>query len=196
VRTCPTGIDIRDGLQMECVACTQCIDACDAIMDRLDLRRGLIRYTSERALEGEKTRVFRGRTAAYGLLLVSVATVFTVALTTRHAYDVDVIRAVGEPYLELADGRVANRVTLRVRNQTATDATFEAELLAPAGGSFRLGATPPVSVASRAMARVGGVMTVPGETFESGAEAEAVVRLTFSDGTVEEAPFTILGPSR
>jgi hypothetical protein len=46
------------------------------------------------------------------------------------------------------------------------------------------------------MARVGGVMTVPGETFESGAEAEAVVRPTFSDGTVEEAPFTILGPSR
>lgn len=196
VRTCPTGIDIRDGLQMECVACTQCIDACDAIMDRLDLRRGLIRYTSERALDGQATRVVRGRTAAYGLLLVAVATVFTVALTTRHAHDVDVIRAVGEPFLELADGRVANRVTLRVRNQTAADATFEAELVSPAGGSFRLGATPPVPVARRAMARVGGVITVPGGTFETGAEAEAVVRLTFSDGTVEEAPFTLLGPSR
>lgn len=64
-----TGIDIRDGLQMECIACTQCIDACDPIMDRLDLRRGLTRYTSERALEGQTTRVLRGRTVAYGLLL-------------------------------------------------------------------------------------------------------------------------------
>ena len=196
VRTCPTGIDIRDGLQMECVACTQCIDACDSIMDAVDLPRGLIRYTSERALEGGTTKVLRGRTAAYGLLLVAVTTVFTVALTTRHAYDVDLIRAVGEPYLELADGRVANRVTLRVRNQRADDATFEAALVAPEAGTLRLGATPPVPVASREMTRVTGVITVPAEAFEGTTEREAVVRLEFSDGTVEEAPFLLLGPVR
>ena len=196
VRTCPTGIDIRDGLQMECVACTQCIDACDAIMDAVDLPRGLVRYTSERALEDEPTRVVRPRTVAYGLLLVAVATVFGVALTTRHAYDVDLGRAVGPPFLELADGRVANRIRLRVRNQTATPATFTVDLAAPAGGTIRLGVSPPVRVAPRQMVRAEGAITVPQSAFGSGAEVPAVVRLTFADGTVEAVPFTLLGPSR
>ena len=69
VRTCPTGIDIRDGLQMECIACTQCIDACDDIMDKMGFEPGLIRYTSEHELEGKKTRWLRPRTAIYSLLL-------------------------------------------------------------------------------------------------------------------------------
>ncbi len=196
VRTCPTGIDIREGLQMECVACTQCIDACDSIMDAVDLPRGLIRYTSERAIEGGETRVLRGRTAAYGALLVAVAAVFTVALTTRHAYDVDLGRAVGQPYLEMADGRVANRVRLRVRNQTATGAAFRAELAVPEGGALRLGTTPPVSVDARQQVRVEGAITVPASTFEGTAEVPAVVRLTFDDGSTTDVPFTLLGPSR
>ena len=196
VRTCPTGIDIRDGLQMECIACTQCIDACDAIMDRLDLPRGLIRYTSERALEGERTRVVRTRTVAYGLLLVAVASAFTIALTTRHAYDVNVGRVVGQPFVELDGGQIANRVRFRVRNQTASGATVRVELAAPAGGSVRLGAVQPVPLAPREMVRVEGFAVVPEATFEGMAEAPATFRLTFSDGTVEEVPFTLLGPSR
>ena len=196
VRTCPTGIDIRDGLQMECVACTQCIDACDDIMDAVDLPRGLIRYTSERALEGEPTRVVRGRTVAYGVLLAAVAAVFTIALTTRHAYDVDVTRAVGQPFVVLADGGVANRVRFRVRNQTATDATFRVELATPEGGVLRLGASQPVAAASRQLVRVEGFAVVPATTFAGAAQAGATFRVVFSDGTVETVPFTLLGPSR
>ena len=196
VRTCPTGIDIRDGLQMECIACTQCIDACDDIMDAVDLPRGLIRYTSERALEGEPTRVVRGRTVAYGLLLVAVTTVFTVALTTRHAYDVDLVRAVGQPFIETADGQVANRLRVRVRNQTATDASFRAELVSPEAGTLHLAASLPVEVASRQQVRVEGAVTVPRDAFDGAAQTPAVVRLTFEDGSTEDVPFTLLGPSR
>ena len=196
VRTCPTGIDIRDGLQMECVACTQCIDACDDIMDAIDLPRGLIRYTSERALEGKPTRVLRARTAAYGLLLVAVTTVFTVALTTRQAYDVDLGRAVGAPFSELADGTVANRVHLRVRNQTATASTFRVDLVLPAGGAFRLGARQPVEVAPQQRTRVEGFLVVPRAAFGAGAETPATVRLTFADGSTRDVAFTLLGPSR
>ncbi|MGB3543829.1 cytochrome c oxidase accessory protein CcoG, partial [Rubrivirga sp.] len=184
VRTCPTGIDIRDGLQMECIACTQCIDACDDIMDAVDLPRGLIRYTSERALEGAPTRAVRGRTVAYGVLLVAVTAVFTIALTTRHAYDVDLVRAVGQPFIETADGQVANRLRLRVRNQTATDASFRAELVLPEGGTLRIGATPPVAVASRGQVRIEGAITVPRAAFGGAAQVPAVVRLTFEDGTL------------
>ncbi|WP_412061968.1 cytochrome c oxidase accessory protein CcoG [Rubrivirga sp. IMCC45206] len=195
VRTCPTGIDIRDGLQMECIACTQCIDACDDIMDAIDLPRGLIRYTSERALEGEKTRVVRGRTVAYGVLLVAVAALFTVALATRHAYDVSVARAVGDPYVVLDDGRIANRVRVRVRNQTATAGAFRVELASPADGEIRLGAAMPMAVAPGEMVRVEGFVVVPAAAVASG-QAPATVRLVFANGTTREAPFTLLGPSR
>ncbi len=196
VRTCPTGIDIREGLQMECIACTQCIDACDSIMDNLDLPRGLIRYTSERALEGQTTRVVRARTVGYGVLLVAVAAIFTVALTTRQPYDAEVIRAVGEPFVELPDGAIANHVRLRVRNQTASAGAFRVALAAPAGGEVRVGAAQPVAVGSREMVRVEGFVVVPRAAFGGAAEVPATVRLTFENGTIEEVPFTLLGPSR
>lgn len=196
VRTCPTGIDIREGLQMECVACTQCIDACDSIMDAVDLPRGLIRYTSERAIEGQKTRPVRGRTVAYATLLIAVSAVFTIALSTRHAYDVGVGRAVGEPYVELADGTIGNRVLVHVRNQTATATTFRVEMASPESGVVRMAASHPVPVASHQIARVNGFVVVPRSAFGGSAEAPALVRLVFADGTVEEVPFTLLGPSR
>ncbi|MEO0559268.1 MAG: cytochrome c oxidase accessory protein CcoG [Bacteroidota bacterium] len=196
VRTCPTGIDIREGLQMECIACTQCIDACDDIMDKIDLPRGLIRYTSENALEGKKTRILRPRTATYGLLLLAVTTVFTVAVTTRDAYDINVARAVGQPFMELPDGTIANRVRFRVRNQTATAGAFSVELVVPEGGSLRLGGRQPVAVESQEMVRVEGFAVVPDEVFASSAQADAMFRLTFEDGTVEEVPFSLLGPSQ
>ncbi len=196
VRTCPTGIDIREGLQMECIACTQCIDACDDIMDAVDLPRGLIRYTSENALDGKRTRVFRTRTAAYGLLLVAVATVFGVALTTRHAYDVEMHRGGGAPFVALADGTVGNEVRLRVRNQTATATTFTIDLVAPASGTVRLATPQPVAVAPQQMVRAEGFVVVPRAAFAGQAQVPATVRLTFADGSVESVPFTLLGPSR
>jgi len=194
VRTCPTGIDIRDGLQMECVACTQCIDACDSIMDAVGLERGLIRYTSENAIAGEPTKILRPRTAIYGALLVAVVTVFSVALATRHAYDINAGRSVGAPFIEMPDGRVSNRVRFRVRNQTPRDATFEIAVEAPVGAELALAGVSPVRVPSREMVRIEAFVMVPREAF-AGSQAPARFRLTFSDGTVETVPFTMLGPS-
>ncbi|MEM1115199.1 MAG: cytochrome c oxidase accessory protein CcoG [Bacteroidota bacterium] len=196
VRTCPVGIDIRDGLQMECIACTQCIDACDDIMDKVGLPRGLVRYTSERELEGQPTRPLRARTAIYGLLLVAVTTVFTIALTTRHAYNIEATRAVGQPFVELPTGEIANRVRLRVRNQTATAGAFRVDAAAPEGAVLRLGAAQPVAVEPQEMVRVEGFLVVPREAFAGAASAPATIRLTFEDGRTEAVPFTLLGPSR
>ena len=65
VQVCPTGIDIRDGLQYECIACAACIDACDAVMDKVGSPRGLVRYSTERALEHKTYRMIRPRTLVY-----------------------------------------------------------------------------------------------------------------------------------
>jgi len=196
VRTCPTGIDIRDGLQMECVACTQCVDACDAIMLKTGQPPGLIRYTSENALAGEPTRALRPRTAIYGLLLVALVTALTLGITTRHAYDVNVGRTVAAPFTELPDGTVANRVHFRVRNQTARPATFTIEALAPVGASVRVAGLSTVSVASQEMVRIETFVVIPRASFGGAGEIPGRFRLAFSDGTVVEETFALLGPSR
>ena len=71
MQVCPTGIDIRDGLQYECIACAACIDACDSIMDKMNYPRGLVRYTTEHALQGEETHILRPRMFVYAALLTS-----------------------------------------------------------------------------------------------------------------------------
>jgi len=195
VRTCPTGIDIRDGLQMECIACTQCIDACDDIMDAIGKPRGLIRYTSEHELEGVKTRVLRPRTVVYGLLLAALVTMLGVGIATRGDFDVDVARAVGEPFVELPDGTVANRLRFRVRNQTPNAATFEVEPVEPTSAEVRVVGVQPVALASQEMKRVEAFVVVPRESFDGGQQQDAAFRLVFSDGSQQVVTFPLLGPS-
>ncbi len=195
VRTCPTGIDIRDGLQMECIACTQCIDACDAIMDRIGKPPGLIRYTSEHALTGKKSRVLRPRTLTYAALLVVLSALFLIALTGRHDFDVDVGRSVGDPYTVLPDQRIANRLRFRVRNQTAEPSSFTVEVAAPAGAELRAVGTLPMALAPGEMKRIETWVLLPPGAFLSG-ETEGRFRLIFGNGSFEEITFPLLGPSR
>lgn len=196
VRTCPTGIDIREGLQMECIACTQCIDACDAIMDKIDKPRGLIRYTSENALEGRQTRILRPRVFLYTGLLLAVSTLFTVALTTRGGYDLNVGRVVGEPFTVLHDGRIANRLRFRVRNQRPEAATFTIQPVAPEAMQVTVVGPPETALAPQEMKRVEAWVTLPPAAFATTPSRDARFRLVFSDGTAEEVSFVLLGPSR
>lgn len=193
VRTCPTGIDIRDGLQMECIACTQCIDACDDIMDKIDKPRGLIRYTSENELENLPTRKWRGRTVGYGLLLVALTAAFTTLLVTRSPYDVNVGRSVGAPFTELPDGRIANRLRFRVRNQQPDATTFTLGVTAPAGAELRVVGPPDVALDAGQMKRVEVWVVVPRAAFRGG-EADGRFVLRFSGGPDQTVDFPLLGP--
>lgn len=119
VTTCPTGIDIRDGLQMECVGCAQCIDACDAVMDRIDRPRGLIRYSSQNAIEGRGRTLIRPRVVIYPVILLLTLTAFGTALSRRAGVELNFLRVRANPYQVLADGRVANQVKVKITNRTA-----------------------------------------------------------------------------
>lgn len=121
VQVCPTGIDIRKGLQYECIACAACVDACDSVMDRMEYPRGLIRYTTEAALAGQKTRIFRPRTLIYGGLLAALFIGFVASLANRELLHVDVIRDRNALYRELPDGTVQNVYLLKVLNKTQLD---------------------------------------------------------------------------
>lgn len=123
VQVCPTGIDIRHGLQMECIGCTACIDACDNVMTRLGRPRGLIRYDSQAAFTGERTRWLRSRTILYGVLLLVGASVATWALSTVKPANFGVTRMTGAPYI--VDGStVRNQFLVRLVNKRSEPARF------------------------------------------------------------------------
>jgi len=125
VQVCPTGIDIRNGLQYECIACAACIDACDAVMDKFDYPRGLIRYSTERALEHKKYRLIRPRTIVYtGILTVLLASMIT-TIAMRKPVILDVIRDRNTLYRDVGRQGIENNYTVRVINKHNEDHDYE-----------------------------------------------------------------------
>ncbi|PLC54914.1 cytochrome c oxidase accessory protein CcoG [Pollutimonas nitritireducens] len=124
VQVCPTGIDIRDGLQYMCIGCGACVDACDQVMEKMDYPKGLIRYTSGRAItEGltqpqVRKRLFRPRVLAYMAILSVIGIAFVVSLATRTTLRVDVIRDRGVMGREVAGGMIENVYRLQIINTT------------------------------------------------------------------------------
>jgi cytochrome c oxidase accessory protein FixG len=129
VAACPTGIDIRDGLQLECIACAQCADACDSIMERVKKPLGLIRYAAQETLEtGRKGGALRGRVVAYtALLIVAVAALFVTA-GGKNGAEIVLLRGVGAPF-ELRDGMVINHIRMKVQNREDRAARYRIALL-------------------------------------------------------------------
>ena len=121
VAVCPTGVDIRRGVQMECVACTACIDACDEIMLNINKPKGLIRYASETSIKGGKTRFVRSRTLIYAAILLVMTAGLAIGVSKRTMLDAAFIRAIETPYTEkaLEDGRteIINHYRVHLKNQ-------------------------------------------------------------------------------
>lgn len=127
VQVCPTGIDIRQGLQIECIACAACIDACDDVMDKMGSPRGLIRYTTQHSLEHQPTRITRPRVLIYGGLLAALVVGFMVTVALRSPVSLDVLRDRNSLYRLTDDGNVDNVYTLRILNKTEHEQHFRIE---------------------------------------------------------------------
>jgi polyferredoxin len=117
VQVCPTGIDIRNGLQYECIACGACVDACDSVMDKMGYPRGLIRNTTQNALDGKPSRILRPRIFVYGTLLLCLLVGSAIGIATRTPMLVDVIRDRNALYRVAADGSIENAYLLRIVNK-------------------------------------------------------------------------------
>jgi len=128
VQVCPTGIDIRQGLQLECIGCANCIDACDEVMTKLKRPKGLIRYSSLRALEGLKTRILRPRIFLYSLLMLFGITAFAVSFNLRYSeVFMTTVRLPGMPFF-MNDEVVRNQFTVRLINKQNEEALFHFEI--------------------------------------------------------------------
>ena len=120
VQVCPTGIDIREGLQYECIACAACIDACDSVMDKMQYPRGLIRYSTEHALHHEGYRLLRPRTIVYSTILVVLVTALVSAIALRPPVILDVIRDRNTLYRDVGRQGIENSYTVRIVNKHAS----------------------------------------------------------------------------
>jgi cytochrome c oxidase accessory protein FixG len=128
VTVCPTGIDIRNGTQLECVNCTACIDACDEVMDKIRRPRGLIRFASLNGIEkGEPIRV-TPRILGYCLILALLGVGLCALLLTRSDVDVSLLRAPGSLFQQTPEGRISNLYLLKLTNKTHHDVPVELKL--------------------------------------------------------------------
>jgi cytochrome c oxidase accessory protein FixG len=145
VQVCPTGIDIRNGLQYQCIGCAACIDGCDQVMERVGRPKGLIRYSTTHAMEGGRTRILRPRVLVYGAILAAVALAASASLVLRVPLKVDVIRDRGALAREVEGGQVENVYRLQIMNTTET--AREVEIAVAGVPALQLATEPRVRLA-------------------------------------------------
>jgi len=192
VNACPTGTDIRRGLQPECIGTAQCIDACDEVMTGQGKPIGLIKYTSELEQKGGTRRVWRARNVAYLVLMTLAWGTFSFLILTRPAALVEVLRGGRETYRMLPSGDVANQQRVRITNQIDERQSFTVEVLSPKEAALVVSESP-IAVEPDQVVTLTAVVTVPRRIFDDG---QAPIRyLVRSDkGFSKEVDFLLLGP--
>lgn len=194
VQVCPTGIDIRDGLQLECVNCAQCIDACDEIMDKTGQPRGLIRYSSEDALEGKEQRFLRPRVVIYGTLITVLTTLLLTLAIDRPNADMTVLRSNrGLPFTVNEDGYVQSTMRLKLRNRTKERRTYFVTIESPEEASFVMTrerfTLEPDETSEEPI-----TIVAPAELFVR-ARLDTVIRVTDDLDWTDTSDFKLFGPS-
>lgn len=192
VAACPTGVDIRRGLQIECVGEAQCVDACDAVMLKLGKPTGLIRFTSEREQQGGARRTWRPRNLVYLALMTVAWGTFGTLLMTRADALVEIVRGGREPYRLLNSGEVANQQRFRFTNQLDTAQQFTVVMVEPSRASLVLSQSP-VVLQPEEVLTVNAVTTIASRTFDEG-QATAKYLVTSDKGFRQEIEFLLLGP--
>jgi len=192
VQTCPTGIDIRDGLQMECIHCTQCMDACDAVMVKVGRPPGLIRYSSKEELAGQPRRMFRLRVLLYPLALSIVLGLFTWNVAHRESAEVTVLRVVGAPFTLQADGIVVSPLRIKIANRADEPRRYRITLTSLDHGKVVV-PIDPFPVAAHQTASTVLFFELPRSAFVRG---EREVSFTISDGErfTRALSYRLVGP--
>jgi cytochrome c oxidase accessory protein FixG len=159
VAVCPTGIDIRNGPQLECIQCALCIDACNAIMDKVGRPSNLIAYDTLRDLEAgsgaEPIRLMRPRVILYATAMVVVGLIMLVALAVRPELDVNVLHDRNPLYVKLSDGGVRNGYTIKLLNKIYTPRAFKLSVEGLPGAKLDV------------VGHEGGVVPVPPDNLQS-----------------------------
>ncbi len=139
VYVCPTGIDIRNGTQLECVNCTACMDACDEVMVKINRPKGLVRYASYNSIQEGTKSLMNARVVGYSTALLLILTLLTYLLSTRTDVETTVLRAPGMLYQEQSNGNISNMYNLTFINKTFQDVSLNLGIKEESGIIKKLG---------------------------------------------------------
>ncbi|MCB0663414.1 MAG: 4Fe-4S binding protein, partial [Saprospiraceae bacterium] len=139
VQVCPTGIDIRNGTQLECVNCTACIDACDGVMDKVGLPKGLIRYDSMKGIKSGDRKLINPRSIAYSAVLLVLLGVQVFLFSSRTEVEALIFRTPGTLYQKVDDATLSNMYNYQVTNKTKEDMPIEFRLITEGGNLKMIG---------------------------------------------------------
>jgi cytochrome c oxidase accessory protein FixG len=194
VVSCPTGIDIREGLQLECIACAQCADACDSIMARIGKPAGLIRYAAQESLETRaKSRLLRPRILVYATLLLVFLVGLVLTAGARQEAEIMLLRGIGAPF-EIRDGLVTNQIRVKVQNREDDARSYRIELL-DAPGARLIAPENPLRVAAHEQ-RTTSLFVMIEPLLVPNGERRVRFRLSDEQGFSRELQYELLGPQR
>ena len=149
VQVCPTGIDIRNGLQYQCTSCALCIDACNTIMSSINFPHGLIKYSSQHALEGKKTRLYSAKNMGYAIILLASIVALIWSIATRSDVEM-LVQQIRQPLsVTLSDGRVQNRYDIKINNKTTKPVKYKISIAGLDGAELDVGKFTEVKLAAQ-----------------------------------------------
>ncbi len=195
VAVCPTGIDIRNGTQLECVNCTACIDACNRTMRRVGLPEGLIRYSSGNAIATGTHRWLTGRVAGYSAALIVLLSILGTLLLTRSPIDTIILRAQGAMAQQLDNGDVRNLYSVKFVNKTMENMSVSLRLKAPQGGHLTLVSGEQVPVAADSLAESAFFVDLPGKMLY-GPSTMVAVEVVADGKPIDEIKTTFIKPAK
>jgi cytochrome c oxidase accessory protein FixG len=193
VQVCPTGIDIRNGTQLECINCACCIDACNHMMDSTGQRRGLIRYASEAMVAERKKWKLGVRPAAYSAVLLILLGVITWSFTSRAPLEATVLRTPGMLFQEPEPGIISNLYNIKLVNKTNEDLPVEIRLVSPQG-TIRL-VTDQVTAKKQSLAESVFFILLRKDSLTSD-KVPVTVAIYGGGQLIEEIRSTFVGPAR
>jgi cytochrome c oxidase accessory protein FixG len=193
VKVCPTGIDIRNGTQLECVNCTACIDECDTVMEKIGKPKGLIRYDSHEGVLSGGTKIFNARTVAYSIVLVLLILLDGVLLFNKSDLDFTVFRAPGQLYQKDTLGNIKNLYQYKLINKTNDDLPIDIGVSRPDASIEFIGAKKDSIFANE---QIEGVIyiTIPRSSLTK-KKNEIEVNLNINDEVVESKKVGFISPT-
>ena len=193
VHVCPTGIDIRNGTQLECVNCTACIDACDDVMEKIEKPKGLIRYSSYNAIKDGVQKIFTPRIAGYGMVLLALVSLLGYFIVTRADIETTVLKAPGTLYSKTEDGQIANVYNIEFINKTFNEVSLEMKVESPSTAFLLKIGDPQIVVPSEGILKGLFMIKLPEQEIKS-MKMNVVLGIYQNGKRIERANARFIGP--
>jgi cytochrome c oxidase accessory protein FixG len=193
VHVCPTGIDIRNGTQLECVNCTACIDACDEVMVKIGKPKGLIRFASFNSIKDGILHLINARVIGYSLVLVALLSLLGFALLTRTDVETTVFKISGTLYQRTNEGNITNLYNVEFVNKTFSELSLQVKVESPTSASINRVDGNSIIVPAEGMLKSICFITIPANEITS-ARTEVVVGIYNGDELIEKVEVKFIGP--